>query len=79
MFRDCDLVALQADHTESGLAGGTVGTIVRTFADGDAFLVEFTDADGYMRAVPRLTASEIRSATEDDLARHARRRQSAAD
>ena len=52
----------------SGLLPGDTGTIVYVQGGGEAFEVEFLEPSGYTVAIATVKPSQIRLATEDDLA-----------
>ena len=53
---------------ELGLLPGDVGTIVDTCGAGEAFIVEFLEPGGCLIALPTVYPTQIRPATEEDLA-----------
>ena len=60
MFSELDVVALTHDITEYGLSEGNRGTIVQLYKGGNAFAVEFLDAEGYTVALIDLTTNDVR-------------------
>ena len=61
MLQELDLVVLTRDIVDYQLQGGDVGTVVRRYAEGAAFEVEFVTAAGASVAVLTLAPSDIRS------------------
>ena len=63
-----DSLLRNEDNRGNGLLPGDVGTLVHTHAGGEAFEVEFLEQGGYTVAIATLAPSQIRLATEKDLA-----------
>jgi hypothetical protein len=60
MIRELDTVVLTRDIPELSLVKGDVGAVVHSYADGEAFEVEFVAAEGKTVAVLTLSGSDIR-------------------
>ena len=71
MIAELDCVALTADLPEHGLTAGDVGAVVHVYKGGKSFMVEFTTFDGSTVAVARVSASQIRSLSRNEI-HHAR-------
>ena len=56
------------DNSVEGLQPGDVGTIVCVQGGGKAFTVEFLQPGGYTVAIATLLPSQLRAASEEDLA-----------
>ena len=59
---------LESDNQGDGLRPGDVGTIVHSYPEKDAFIVEFVEPGGYTVALVDVLPSQIRPATDEDLA-----------
>ncbi len=59
-MEELDLVVLTHDISDHGLQYGDLGTIVHSYADGQAWEVEFVTAEGRTVAVLTLTHADIR-------------------
>ncbi len=57
------------DGLGAGLLPGDVGVIVDMCGEGEAFIVEFLEPEGYLIALPTVHSSQVRPATEEDQAR----------
>ncbi len=77
MIKDHDRIVLTCDLPEEGLKAGDVGTVVHVHRQGEAFEVEFLALVGDTVAVATVTASQLRSVTNQDVT-HARPRKVAA-
>jgi hypothetical protein len=62
-----DLVVLNRDLPDHGLAEGDVGTIVHVYTDGEAYEVEFALASGETVAVLTLDTSDVRPRTGREI------------
>lgn len=60
MIRELDMVVLTRDIAEHGLKTGDVGAVVHSYADQEAFEVEFVAAEGKTIAVLTLTGTDVR-------------------
>jgi hypothetical protein len=60
MIRELDTVVLTHDMDEYDLKKGDVGAVVHSYADGEAFEVEFVTGDGNTIALLTLDQSAIR-------------------
>ena len=60
MIRELDMVVLTRDIAEHGLKKDDVGAVVHSYADREAFEVEFVAAEGKTVAVLTLTVTDIR-------------------
>jgi uncharacterized protein DUF4926 len=58
-LKELEPVALRQDLPEYGLVVGDVGTVVFVHRDGQAYEVEFTDADGRTLAVQTLSSDQV--------------------
>ncbi|AMJ67870.1 DUF4926 domain-containing protein [Hymenobacter sp. PAMC 26628] len=58
-FAELDTVQLQQAHPECGLLVGALGTVVLVHAQGEAYEVEFVQADGNTQALLTLPAAEV--------------------
>ena len=54
-----DTVALTEDVTELGLTSGEVGAVVEILGDGEAFEVEFCDAEGRTYGLHTLRSQQL--------------------
>ena len=61
-----DVVILQRDFPEHGLAAGDLGTIVELYGD-TAAEVEFVRASGRTQALVELAVSDLREVRDEDL------------
>lgn len=59
-MKELDLVVLERDIPEHGLARGDLGTIVHAYSNGAAYEVEFVLASGETVAVLTLEAGDVR-------------------
>ncbi len=59
---------LHCGEHRGGLRSGDVGTIVHVQGNGEAFVVEFLEQGGYTVALADVLASQVRSATREDIA-----------
>ncbi len=71
MIAELDCVALTVDVPEHGLAAGDVGSVVHVYKGGKSFMVEFTTFDGTTVAVAKVSDSQIRSLSRQEI-HHAR-------
>lgn len=71
MIKEHEQIVLTSDLSEAGLKAGDVGTVVHTYADGEAFEVEFFTLDGQTAAVAMVLSSQLRPVTNRDIT-HAR-------
>ncbi len=60
MIKELDTVVLNHDIKEYGLTEGDIGAVVHCYADGAAYEVEFTTAEGKTVAVLTLSSDDIR-------------------
>lgn len=60
MIRVLDMVVLMRDIAEHGLKKGDVGAVAHSYADREAFEVEFVAAEGETIAVLTLTGTDTR-------------------
>ena len=58
-MKELDNVALREDLPDYGLVVGDVGTIVFVHRNGEAYEVEFADADGTTLAVQTLSPEQV--------------------
>ena len=58
----------KADNGSTGLKPGDTGTIVYVQGGGEAFEVEFLQPGGYTVAIATIRLSQMRLATEEDMA-----------
>ena len=58
-LKELEIVALRDDLPDSGLVVSDVGTIVFVDRSGEAYEVEFTDADGTTLAMKRCRLSRL--------------------
>jgi Domain of unknown function (DUF4926) len=68
MIRELDLVALRESIPDQGLKAGDVGTVVFVHQKGEAFEVEFINADGETFAIATLGSSQVRRALKKEIA-----------
>ena len=61
------VVALTRDLPEHGLRAGDVGAVVRVYAEGKAYEVEFVTGAGQTLAVETLEPSDIRPLGASDI------------
>jgi hypothetical protein len=71
MIAELDCVALTVDLPEHGLTAGDVGAVVHVYKGGKSFMVEFTTFDGSTVAVTKVSSSQIRPLSRNEI-RHAR-------
>ena len=71
MINGLDMIALDRDLAEYGLAKGDLGMVVHVYEDGRAFEVEFTTIAGDTIGVVTLRRGDIRPIGEREIA-HAR-------
>jgi hypothetical protein len=71
MISELDCVALTANLPEHGLTAGDVGAVVHVYKGGKSFAVEFTTFDGSTIAVTKVSASQIRPLSRNEI-HHAR-------
>lgn len=67
MFRELDTVVLARDLEKYSLRKGDVGTIVYSYAEGEAFEVEFVTGEGKTVAVVTLSATDIRPIGDEEI------------
>lgn len=67
MIRELDTVALTRDFDESGLKRGDVGAVAHCHDGGDAYEVEFVNAEGRTIAVLTLSGADVRPLGERDI------------
>lgn len=60
MIKELDTVVLTHDIAAHGLVTGDIGVVVHSYADGEAYEVEFVTAEGRTIAVLTLTPSDVR-------------------
>ncbi|MGG6267590.1 DUF4926 domain-containing protein [Leptolyngbya sp. AN03gr2] len=63
MIQELDTVVLTHDIQKEGLKTGDRGAIVHCYSDGQAFEVEFVNAEGHTIALLTLTHSDIQPET----------------
>jgi hypothetical protein len=61
------LAVLTRDLPEFRLRAGHVGTVVEVFRQGEAYEVEFLDAEGDTVALLTISAADLRGAAKSDL------------
>ncbi|MDP4199720.1 MAG: DUF4926 domain-containing protein [Bacteroidota bacterium] len=67
MIKEHDLVVLEHDIDDLGLARGDIGTVVGVYADGKAFEVEFMTAGGKTIDVLTLERADVRPFTGHEI------------
>ena len=72
MIAELDSVALTMNLPEHGLAAGDVGAVVHVYKAGQSFMVEFTTFDGSTVAVTKVSDTQIRSLSSNEI-HHARK------
>lgn len=68
MIKELDQVVLGESVPDQGLKAGDVGTVVLVHEKGNAFEVEFLNADGETVAVATLNSSQVRRALKKEIA-----------
>lgn len=69
MIQELDTVILTHDIQEEGLKAGDRGAIVHCYSDGQAFEVEFVNAEGCTIAILTLTHSDIQLETSQQTSK----------
>ena len=67
MIGELDLVVLTHDISEHGLQQGDVGTVVHSYAQHEAYEVEFVTAEARTVAVLTLTAADVRPMASGEI------------
>ena len=69
MFNELDVITLTEDVSEGKreAKAGAIGTIVYTYQNHDAFMVEFTYGDAYISDLIHVLPHQARLTTEKDL------------
>ncbi len=67
MIKELAIVILTRPLAEFGLTQGCRGTVVHVYKDGQAYEVEFTDAEGRTIDVVTLKASDVRPPTAQEI------------
>ena len=81
MFNELDVITLIEDVSEGKdeAKAGAIGTIVHTYRNHDAFMVEFTYGDVYRSDLIHVFPHQARLTTKEDLEREERERNMAED
>ncbi len=72
MIAELDNVALTVDLPEHGLTAGDVGAVVHVCKGGERFMIEFTTFDGSTVAVTKVSNTQIRPLSRNEI-HHARK------